>query len=295
MRLPTTPPSSYSTSIPPEIVNRVNHVVTSGVWHNHAFFYTTPTEVRVIFPHEQDIFPLLLCSFSLEATVVDIAEKDRPAEVMYRPPGFITIAAVKEPFALILVDSTSYRCYSIPIGFSLLQFLMNAQAGRIQDALLWTDKIDPSFHNQLARFLVVRGYTNEAAHLSGLSASTQFSIATKFNLSTAPHACYAKSPHYTHHQQQQDEDGEDENARNLRYDFEDFFVADACVGLGRSTPNMEMSSLAFRTATDTVLQTCASLQSCLPDLEKGEIAYLKELWKNKMNLLAPDLVPLYNM
>jgi hypothetical protein len=57
------------------VINRIPHVVTSGIWHNRTLIYTTPTEIRVIFPHEQEVFPLVLCSFTFDPSIVVLGER----------------------------------------------------------------------------------------------------------------------------------------------------------------------------------------------------------------------------
>ncbi len=136
------------------VINRIPHVITSGVWHHHSLIYTTPTEVRAVFPHEHEVFPLVICSLSMESSILALSEKyvhatlrvtsryllnlcrEAPKEIAYRPPGFVTIAAVRD-HTLFLMDCTSYKCFSISLHSSLLQFLLSAQAGRVLEALPW--------------------------------------------------------------------------------------------------------------------------------------------------------------
>lgn len=123
------------------VINRIPHVITSGIWHQHTLIYTTPTEIRLLFPHEQEVFPLILCSFSFEPSIVALGEREAPKEVFYRPAGFVTVAAVRDivahPTTLILLDSTTFRTFAVPLSFSLVKFLMSVQADKIKDAMKW--------------------------------------------------------------------------------------------------------------------------------------------------------------
>lgn len=77
--------------------------------------------------------------------------------MFFRPAGFVTAAAVRDipahPTTLILLDSTTFKTFAVPLSFSLVQFLMAVQADRIEEAMKWYVSIRLSYSDK--QFILV--------------------------------------------------------------------------------------------------------------------------------------------
>lgn len=64
---------SVHSLVPFRSVCKCPHPLTSATWVNRSLIYTTPTDIRIMFPHAEDTNPVTLFSFSLLPSVPSLA------------------------------------------------------------------------------------------------------------------------------------------------------------------------------------------------------------------------------